>query len=116
MTFDLSKENILKKIENNDCDFFYKVYNEMWGKTEVETLWEMNMGDGNDYMIALDMKESNLCVLLDGTYSSWDSPYWHRVTLGKEYEFKETRYRAVSLSDIRDKKIDDVLKEEGEEK
>lgn len=106
----LTKEEIIKRVNSNDCDWFYNIYNELWGKKNiVEVVYEQNWGDGNDYQIVLHLKEFNWLILLDGTYSSWDSPYWDSVSFAKPYTFTELRYKATTLEEIRDKKIETIL-------
>lgn len=113
----LTKEEVIKKVNEGDTDWFYELYNNIWGSKngEVTVAYEQSWGDGNDYHIALEFKNLNLSVLLDGTYSSWDSPHWNSVSLSKPYTFTETRYRPVTLDEIRDDKINSVL-EESEDK
>ena len=58
----------------------------------------------------------NFFVQLEGTYSSWDSPYWDSVSFAMSYEFIETRYKAATLDYIRDQKIKEILGENETEK
>ncbi len=109
---ELTKEIIIEKINKNDTDWFYvEIYNDSYGRTDgkVEVVYDQHWGDGNDYQIALFFNDLNCTVLLDGTYSSWDSPSWDSVSFAKEYTFTETRYRKATLDEIRDDKINEVL-------
>ena len=105
----LTKDIIIEKIKSKDYDWFYDLYNESYNSKEIEVIYEQNWGDGNDYQIVLLFKEFNWSILLDGTYSSWDSPSWNTVSFAKPYTFTETRYRESTLDEIRDDKINDVL-------
>lgn len=110
------KKEILERIKKKDCDWFYnEVYQESHRlQNEMEIAYEQSYGDGNEYTIALYFTQHDLYVVLDGTYSSWDTPYWHDVAIGEPFEFKETRYRAASLEYLRDKLLNELLNEEGE--
>lgn len=106
----LSKEEIIKRISNNDCDWFYEIYNNHWNNKDiVEVVYDQNWGDGNDYHLVINFKEFDWLVLLDGTYSSWDSHYWDSVSFAKPYIFTETRYKKTYIDEIRDKKIETIL-------
>lgn len=108
-----TKNEIIEKINARDHDYFYEIYNESYSaKGEVETVYQVNHGDGNEYTICLYFKNHKFYVQLEGTYSSWDSPYWESVSFAMPYEFKETRYKAATLDYIRDQKINEVLGEE----
>jgi hypothetical protein len=109
------KKEILEKIKKKDCDWFYEIWNDSHRhKAEVEEAYEQSYGDGNEYTIVLYFTNHDLYVVLEGTYSSWDSPYWSSVSIGEPFEFKETRYRAASLEYLRDKLLNELLGEEGE--
>lgn len=108
----ITKEEVIKRVNNNDYDWFYNLYDKYsWGDNdgEVEVVYDQNWGDGNDYFLAFKFVNHNFFVQLEGTYSSWDSPYWSDVSFAKPFDYTETRYKAMSLSDIREQKIDDVL-------
>ena len=107
----LTREELIEKIKQNDTDFFKQFYYEDVEEVENkwENVWELNWGDGNDLFVALNFPNENLTVLLEGTYSSHDSPYWDRVSIGVEFEFKENRYRSATKADLRDMKIDELL-------
>lgn len=108
----ITREEIISKVNANDYDWFYELYNETYSKKdEIEIAYEANYGDGNEYTICLFFKNHNFFVQLEGTYSSWDSPYWDSVSFAMPYEFKETRYRAATLDYIRDQKLNEVLGE-----
>jgi hypothetical protein len=106
----LTRQELIEKIKNNDYQFFENAY---WDSLEVDNdykiVWELNWGDGNEIFIAIEFPEEKIIALLEGTYSSHDTTYWNEVTFGSPYEFKETRYKSVTLADIRDMKIDEVL-------
>ena len=110
---DLTRETLIEKIKKNDTDFFYELYNDSYNKnTDYDIVYEQHYGDGNDYFIAFHFLKVNLYVLLDGTYSSWDSPSWDSVSHAQPYEFTEKRYKPVTLQYLRDQKIEEVLKKE----
>lgn len=108
-----TRETIIDKIKSKDTDFFYKIYSNLYGNDEeVETVYDQHWGDGNEYYISLYFKKLDMYVLLDGTYSSWDSPYWDSVSHAEPYQFTETRYKPATLEYIRDKKLEKVLAED----
>jgi hypothetical protein len=112
-----TKEQIVEKINKNEIEFFENVYHDWgWEDTDYEPcenktkhVWELNWGDGNEIYVAIEFVEEKITFLLEGTYSSHDSTYWDKVSFGIPFEFKETRYRAATIADIRDMKIEDVL-------
>lgn len=108
---EITREEIISKVNANDYDWFYELYNESYGKKDIEIAYEANYGDGNEYTICLSFLKYKFFVQLEGTYSSWDSPYWESVSFAMPYEFKETRYKAATLDYIRDQKINEVLGE-----
>lgn len=110
----MTREELIEKVKTNQKDWFYKLYNHDCEKDllkEFKIVYDQNFGDGNEYFIAFEFKDLDLIVLLEGTYSSWDSPEWYSVCFAQPYEFKETRYKEVTLDYLRDKKIDTVLNE-----
>lgn len=113
------REQIIEKIKENNTNFFYELYNiELDGKyndqlyKEVSTVYDQHYGDGNEWDIALHFKELNMYVLLEGSYSSWDSPTWDSVSNAEPYEFTETRFKQATLEYIRDKKLEEFLKKD----
>lgn len=110
----INKQEIIDRVNKNDYGFIYDNYYE-WNITDelkdvVKTVYEQSWGDGNDYDICFYFVEHDLYVLLNGTYSSHDSPYWDSVSFAEPFEFKETRYKKATLEYLRDKKIENVLK------
>jgi enoyl reductase-like protein len=113
-----TRTNIIKEVNNDNKNYFYQINNKLHEddiQKEVELAYHACYGDGNEYIICLNFKLLNLYVQLRGTYSSWDDPYWESVSFAKPYEFVETRFNDVSIADIRDSKIDEVLGKGGEE-
>lgn len=113
----ITREEVIKRVNSKDHEWFYQLYDKYnWGKNdgEVEIVYDQNYGDGNDYIIAFKFVNHNFFVQLEGTYSSWDSPYWSDVSFAVPYEYTETRYRSMSLDEIRDQKIDNVLNQDNE--
>lgn len=116
----ITREQIIEKVKQNDTNFFYELYNgEFEGKylekelrKELETVYDQHYGDGNEWTIALEFKEFGMYVLLEGMYSSWDSPDWDSVSHAEPYQYTETRFKEATLEYIRDKKIESVLKTE----
>ena len=110
----ITKETLIEKINEKDYGYFEELY---YGDTDQETrdeyevVYDENWGDGNDYIFALKFKNLNLFVVQEGTYSSWDSPYWDNVAFAEPYEYTETRYKPVSYSEIRDKQINNILED-----
>jgi hypothetical protein len=112
----LSKIELIEKINQKDTEWFSDLYVEYgWTRNQPDDInkfkkvWELNWGDGNDHYIALDFYEENLVILLEGTYSSYDSSNFDSVSIAVPFEFKETRYRKAELADIREMKIDEIL-------
>jgi hypothetical protein len=111
----LTREEIISKVNSNDKNWFYSLYNgdcAREAREEFKIVYNQHYGDGNDWTIAFSFFNFNLFVVLEGSYSSWDSPYWDKVSFAVPYEYKETRYRATKLEDIRDMRIDSVLNNE----
>lgn len=114
---EITRDEIISKVNAQDHDWFYELYNESYNKKdEISVVYEANYGDGNEYTICMSFLKYNFFVQLEGTYSSWDSPYWDCVSFAMPYEFKETRYKAATLDYIRDQKINEVLGENETEK
>ena len=114
-----TREQIIEKVKNKDTNFFYEIYNgEVEGKyntevyKEVKTVYDQHYGDGNEWSIALEFTEYGMYVLLEGYYSSWDSPEWDSVSHAEPFQYTETRFKEATLEYIRDKKIEEVLKTE----
>jgi hypothetical protein len=76
---------------------------------KLKKLWEINWGDGNDWNVAFKIVDFDINILLEGWYSSHGDSEFNKVSIGIPFEFKETRYRAAALSDLRDMKIDEIL-------
>jgi hypothetical protein len=109
---EITREKVISKVNERDCEWFFDLYNESCGlKNDISIVYEANYGDGNEYLICISFLKYNFFVQLEGTYSSWDSPYWDSVSFAMPYEFKETRYKAATLEYIRDQKINEVLGE-----
>jgi len=116
-----TREQIIEKVKQNDTNFFYELYNgDLEGHSykdvnkEVKTVYDQHYGDGNEWTITLHFIEFNMYVLLEGSYSSWDSPDWDSVSHAEPYEFTETRFKEATLEYIRDKKLNEILKNEEE--
>lgn len=116
-----TREQIIEKVKENDTNFFYEIYNgEVEGKyhsglhKQVPTVYDQHYGDGNEWTITLHFIECNMYVLLEGSYSSWDSPDWDSVSHAEPYEYTETRFKEATLEYIRDKKLNEILKNEEE--
>lgn len=112
---EIKREDVIKRVNDNDYDWFYELYNDYcWNSADdqVSVIYDMNYGDGNEYVIALEFKNYKFIVQLEGTYSSWDSPYWDSVSFAKAYEFKETRYKSLTKEELRDSMIDSILDDE----
>lgn len=115
----ITKEILVEKISNNDTEWFEKLY---YGESDDETrkefkvVYDLNLGDGNDWTIAFSFPNLKMFVVMEGYYSSWDSSHFDSVKFAEPYEYKETRYKPVTLQYIRDQKINEVLDEQDEEK
>ncbi len=112
---EFTRDELLERVRLNDCKYFYDIYNDNWSSSrknanDVKSIYSQNLGDGNEYTICLSFMKLDLLVLLEGTYSSWDSPEWDSVSFAEPFEFKEIRYKPVTLEYLRDKKIETVLK------
>jgi len=111
----ITRDILIEKINNKDKRWFYQLYNHDcpdqtrdWSK-EFNIVYDENWGDGNDYFIAFEFPLLKLYVLLEGQYSSWDEPHWSSVSFAQPFEYKETRYKPVTLEYIRDQKIETIL-------
>lgn len=104
----ITRQELIDKVKANDHSWFYELHNE-WNNPEVNTVYDMNYGDGNEYIVCLYFPNHNLYVQLEGTYSSWDEPYWSGVSFAMPYEFKETRYKSATLDYIREQKLNEIL-------
>ena len=113
----LTREELVQKLKNNDVEWFSKYYFEYdWSAhqkdfqgNKFKTCWEINWGDGNEWIVALDFFEDNLTVVMEGYYSSHDESEFSKVGIGVPYEFTETRYRIATKQDLRDLKLDEIL-------
>jgi hypothetical protein len=113
----ITREQIIEKVKNKDTNFFYGLYNEeLEGynykdvSKEVKVVYDQHYGDGNEWSIAFEFTEIGMYVLLEGYYSSWDSPDWDSVSHAEPFQYTETRFKEATLEYIRDKKIEEVLK------
>ena len=111
-----TRTDIIREVNNENKKYFQEIYDRLHVyegrddlQKEVEQAYYECYGDGNEFIICLNFKELNLYVQLRGTYSSWDEPHWDTVSFAKPYEYIETRYEDISISDIRDSQIDEVL-------
>jgi|APCry1669189665_1035243.scaffolds.fasta_scaffold02935_10 hypothetical protein len=113
----LTREELIEKIKNRDVEWFQKYYfahewsaerNDFAGN-KFKVCWEINWGDGNEWIVALDFFEENVTVVMEGCYSSHGESEFSEVGLGIPYEFKETRYRIATKQDLRDLKLEEIL-------
>lgn len=113
----LTREELLEKIKTNDVEWFSHYYFEYgWQakKTDFQgnkfkTCWEINWGDGNEWIIALDFFEENVTIVMEGYYSSHGDSEFSKVGIGVPFEFKETRYRIATKQDLRELKLEELL-------
>lgn len=111
----ITRDEIIEKINSNNTKWFYQLYNGDCAKevrSEFDIVYDQHWGDGNDYFVAFQFPNLKLFVLLEGSYSSYDSPDWYKVSFAQPFEYKETRYKAVTLEYIRDQKIETVLEDD----
>lgn len=114
----LTREELLEKIKNNEVGSFSEHYFEHeWEATKPDfkgnkfkKCWEINWGDGNEWIVAIDFFEENVTIVMEGYYSSHGDSEFDKVGIGVPYEFKETRYRIATKQDLRDLKLDEILK------
>jgi hypothetical protein len=114
-----TRQELIEKIKSGDPRTFQEmVENHGWRSpskqpndiNKFEKLWELNMGDGNDWSVAIRFIDEDITILLEGVYSSEGDSEFNEVSYGVPFEFKETRYRAATAAEIRDMKIDQILK------
>ena len=105
----MTKEQLIEKTVDNDNEIFWDIYCDCPDDLKMEVVYEQSYGDGNEYVIAMEFPDHDIFVQLEGTYSSWDSPYWSRVVLAMPYEFKETRYKEADKQYLREKSLNEVL-------
>lgn len=65
-------------------------------KIRYDELYSLNMGDGNELIIAYKLPELDKVIQMEGTYSSWDSSNFDTVYEAEAYEQVETRYRKIN--------------------
>ena len=106
----ITKQDLIEKVNSKDYAWFYELHCE-YRNPEATTVYEQSYGDGNEYIICLYFPNHNIYVQLEGTYSSWDEPYWASVSFAMPYEFTETRYKSATLDYIREQKLNDILGE-----
>lgn len=105
----MGNKEIDERIKKNDYAFFENLYYQ--GEYDKE-IFERNEGDGNDYELVFTLKGFPYPILLEGTYSSWDSSHFHSVSYAEEFEFVETRFQPMSKAKLRDLIINDILNDE----
>jgi len=111
-----TKQELIDRINENDTKFFQKFYNEYWEdetqepENRYEQVWNLNWGDGNDLFVAINFPDENITVYMKGYYSSHDDSRFSKVALGVPFQHTETRYRPATLDEIRDMKLNDILK------
>jgi hypothetical protein len=108
-----TRQELIEKIKKNNVSFFRDLYyegsnDEMENKHEV--VYDQHYGDGNEWNIAFSFPEENLFVLMEGYYSSHDSSEFDKVSFAAPFEFKETRYKAMTQEEIRDMNIETVIR------
>ena len=113
----LTREELLEKVKQGDAPYFQDLYFEYeWEGSQknvdinkFKKVWEINWGDGNEWIVALNFYEENVTVVMEGYYSSHGDSEFSKVGIGVPYEFKETRYRIATKADLRDLKIDEII-------
>jgi hypothetical protein len=105
----MTKEQLIEKTVDNDTDFFWDIYCDPPKDLKMEVVYEQSYGDGNEYVMAMSFPELDIIVQLEGTYSSWDSPYWSNAVLAMPYEFKEIRYKEATKEYLREKSLNEIL-------
>lgn len=113
----LTREDLIKKAMSGDVEWFSQQYFEHeWEAkksdfkgNKFKTCWEINWGDGNEWIVALNFFEDDVTVVMEGYYSSHGDSEFSKVGIGVSYEFTETRYRIATKQDLRDLKLDEIL-------
>ena len=60
---EITREEIISKVNAQDYDWFYELYNESYNKKdEIDIVYEANYGDGNDYIICISFLKFNFFV------------------------------------------------------
>ena len=113
----ITKEEIIENVKKDNRRWAEQLYNHdcpnEW-RTEFKVVYDKNYGDGNEYIVCIEFINHNLFILLEGTYSSWDSPSWDSLSFGEPFEYTETRFKPVTFEYLRDKKIESVLSKDEE--
>ena len=110
-----TRQQLIEKIKQKDVEFFqngyfrYDLDKSVDFENKFEVVWDLNWGDGNEWLVALKFINEDLTILLEGYYSSHDSSEFSKVSLSVPFEFKETRYRSATPDEIRDMRIDEIL-------
>jgi hypothetical protein len=111
-----TKQQLIEKINKNDTKFFKSFYDQYWEKESDEPenrykhVWELNWGDGNDLFVAINFPDEDITVYMRGWYSSYSDSRITHVALGVSFQHTETRYRPATPDEIRDMRIDEILK------
>jgi hypothetical protein len=114
-----TKQEIHDKIRNGDIVTFQNLFMD-WSYrptsrqpndiNKFEKLWEINMGDGREWNVAIRFINEDITVLLEGYYSSEGDSEFTNIGYGIPYQFIETRYKMATADEIRDMRIEEILK------
>ena len=113
-----TRQELIEKIRKNERGYFQDLFIEHgWRKpanqpdeiNKFKKLWELNMGDGNEWEVAIEFVDEKLTVYMVGYYSSEGDSEFQTVSFGVPYEFNETRYKAATQAEIREMRIDEIL-------
>jgi hypothetical protein len=108
----MTREEVIKKIQSNDVRFFQKLYFGNIDDIKYKEIWDINWGDGNEWIVALELTDYKITIVMEGYYSSHGDSEFDKVGFGVPFEFKETRYRIAKKDELRDLKIDELLTNE----
>ena len=97
-------DNEVSPVTFEEDDEMYETFREViqYGSTREQvveglgtfkTLADWSGGDGHPMGIVTTHVESGVILMLEGTYSSWDSSEWHGLVEAEPFEFTETRYK-----------------------
>lgn len=116
----LTRQELIKKVLEEDITYFKDLFFEWsWANmskqpdniNKFKKVWEINWGDGNDWVIALEFPDENINIVLSGYYSSEGDSEFDEIGFGIQYEFKETRWKIASKDELRDLKLIEILNE-----
>lgn len=105
----ITRQELIEKVKNNDVKFFQDIYFQWSPGRQFKEVWSLNMGDGNEWTVALEFTDFKITIVLEGYYSSHGDSEFENVGFGIPFEFKENRYKIANKEELRDLRIEEIL-------